>query len=142
MHGALDEPVMHGLASRIDEIYKLAERAKGFVWRLVETPPDSLEPFEVDFPAFRRDHFLYNMSVWESLEDLRAYTLHSDHAELINDRHQWIQRVEGASVACWWIPIGHRPTIAESAERLRLINKLGPTLEAFTLRKSFPKPRE
>ena len=61
--------------------------------------------------------------------------------ELINDRHQWIEKVEGASVACWWIPVGHRPTITESAERLRLINKAGPTPEAFTLRKAFPPPR-
>jgi hypothetical protein len=140
MHGGIEEPVMQGLATRINEIYELAERSKGFVWRLAENPPESLEPLEVDFPGFRRDRILYNMSVWESMEDLRAYTFHSDHADMIRDRHEWIQKVEGASLACWWVPAGYRPTIAESAERLRSVSKMGPTPFAFTMRQAFGPP--
>jgi hypothetical protein len=140
MHGAIDEPVMFGLASRVDEMYLLAERSKGFVWRLpgAESTAGDLEPFEADFPGFRRDRLFYNMSVWESLEDLRDYTFASAHAEMLNDRYQWIDRIEDASVALWWIPAGHRPSIAESAERLRSVQLRGPTPYAFTLRTAFP----
>jgi hypothetical protein len=139
MHGDLDDPVMSGLRDRVEEINQLAEDSKGFIWRLpgAEAPPDALAPFETDFPGFRRDRLFYNMSVWESIEDLREYTFNSAHAELLNERHQWIERIAGASVALWWIPIGHRPTIAESAERLRSIRTKGPTPYAFTLRKTF-----
>ena len=142
MHGALHEPVMSGLASRVDEIYRLAEASPGFVWRLPdsEATHDALSPFETDFPGFHRDRFFYNMSVWESLEDLRNYTLYSAHAELLNERHQWVDSIVGASVALWWIPAGHRPDIAESAERLRSVRDRGPTPHAFTLRKAFPPP--
>lgn len=142
MHGALHEPVMSGLASRVDEIYRLAEESPGFVWRLPdsEAPPDALDPFETDFPGFRRDRFFYNMSVWESLEDLRNYTFYTAHAELLNERHQWVDSIVGASVALWWIPVGHRPDIAESAERLRSVRDHGPTPFAFTIRKAFPPP--
>jgi hypothetical protein len=142
MHGAITEPVMAGLASRIEEIYRLAEDSPGFVWRLpaLETTPAELEPFEADFPGFHRDRFFYNMSVWESLESLRAYTFYSAHAELLNDRHQWVDSVAKASVALWWIPIGHRPTISESAERLRSVRDRGSSPYAFTIRKAFPMP--
>jgi hypothetical protein len=142
MHGSIGEPVMSGLASRMDEINRLAEESKGFVWRLPasEATYEALEAFNTNFPGFRRDRLFYNMSVWESLEALRAYTFGSDHAEMLNDRKQWIDRIEGASVALWWIQIGHRPSVAESAERLRSVQNLGPTPYAFTLRKSFPAP--
>ena len=139
LHAPLDEPSMVGFTSRIEEIYALAEQSKGFVWRLPDpvTSPSALEAFEADFPGFQRNRFLYNMSVWETFEDLRDYTFGTAHAELLNNRREWIERVEGASVALWWVPIGHRPTIAESAERLRHIRKNGPTRYAFTLRKFF-----
>jgi hypothetical protein len=142
MHGALHEPVMSGLASRVDEINRLAEQSRGFVWRLPgsEATPEALQPFEVDFPGFHRDRLFYNMSVWESLEDLRDYTFLSTHAELLNERHQWVDSIVGASVALWWIPVGHRPSIEESAERLRSVRRNGPTAYAFTMRKAFPSP--
>ena len=140
MHGSIDDPVMVGLASRVDEMNRLAEESKGFVWRMPgeDVTSESLRVFEEDFPGFRHDRFFYNMSVWETLEDLRAYTFSSTHAEMLNDRHRWIDRIEGASVALWWIPSHHRPNIAESAERLRSVGKLGATPYGFTLRKSFP----
>jgi Domain of unknown function (DUF3291) len=140
MHGAISEPVMAGLASRMDEINRLAEESPGFVWRLPasEVTLEMLDPFNADFPGFHRDRLFYNLSVWQNLEDLRTYTFHSTHAELLNERHQWVDSIAGASVALWWIPIGHRPTIAESAERLRSVRALGPTPYAFTIRKAFP----
>ena len=142
LHAPMDDPEMAGLADRVDELNLLAEASKGFVWRLPGSQVDhqGLEPFNEDFPGFRRDRLFYNLSVWESVEDLHAYTYASDHTEMLNARKQWLDHVEGTSMALWWIPIGHRPTITESAERLRAIRKLGPTSYAFTLRKPFPPP--
>ena len=34
MHGALQDSLMSGLASRVDENNRLAEETRGFVWRL------------------------------------------------------------------------------------------------------------
>jgi hypothetical protein len=140
MHGTIDEPVMAGLASRIDEINQLAEVSKGFVWRVPESEASfaHLEVFRADFPGFDPARILYNMSVWESVEDLRAYTLHSAHAEMVYQRREWLDSIAGGNVALWWVPIGHRPTVAESADRLQHVRQFGPTPYAFTLRKSFP----
>ncbi|CAM5680203.1 hypothetical protein SAURM35S_00601 [Streptomyces aurantiogriseus] len=40
--------------------------------------------------------------------------------------------------ALWWIPAGHRPTVAEAEARLLHLRAHGPTPYAFTLRTSFP----
>jgi len=140
MHGRIDDPVMFGLASRIDEINRLAEQSRGFIWRIPESETSftHLEVFREDFPGFDPSRFFYNMSVWESLEHLREYTLFSAHAEMIYERRQWLDSIAGANVALWWTPEGHHPSIAESAERLRHMRKFGPTPHAFTLRHSFP----
>jgi len=140
MHAPIDDPVMSGLASRLDEINQLAENSRGFLWRLPNSESSSaqLEPFRADFPGFDAARFFYNMSVWERLEDLREYTLFSAHTEMIFERRQWLDSVAGANVALWWVAAGHRPTISESAERLRHVRQFGPTPYAFTLRSSFP----
>ena len=105
-----------------------------------EATLQALEPFESHFPGFHRDRLFYNMSVWENLEALRAYTFQSAHAELLNERHQWVDSIAGASVALWWIPIGHIPTVEEAKARLRHLAEQGPTAHAFTFRALFPPP--
>jgi hypothetical protein len=142
MHADMSDPVMAGFVRRIDEMNKLAEESKGFVWRIPdsETSFAALEVFRDDYPGFDPSRLLYNMSVWESVEDLRDYTLYTAHAEMIHQRRQWFDSMAGANVALWYVPIGHRPTVAESAARLRSVRTLGPTPESFTLRKSFPPP--
>jgi hypothetical protein len=142
MHGKITDPVMSGLANRIEEINRLAEQSPGFIWRFPTSgiTSETLEPFEAVLPGFQRDQLFYNMSVWETVEDLRAYTFGSAHAEMLNERYQWIDRIAGASVVLWWIPIGGLPTIAESVHRWRELETNGPTPHAFTLRRSFPPP--
>ena len=54
------------------------------------------------------------MSVWESVEDLREYLYRSAHAELLRERHLYAEGFDRPQLALWWIPEGHRPTIAES----------------------------
>ena len=140
MHAPIDDPLMAGLASRMDEINQLAESSRGFVWRIPEGEMtfSHLDPFRPDFPGFDPGRIFYSMSVWESLEALREFTLFSAHAALILGRREWLDSIAGANVALWWIAVGHRPTISESAERLRHVRRFGPSPHAFTLRNAFP----
>jgi hypothetical protein len=45
-----------------------------------------------------------------------------------------------AYLALWWVPAGHRPTVAEAIAKLELLRAKGPTVDAFTFRKAFPPP--
>ena len=43
-------------------------------------------------------------------------------------------------LALWWVPAGTTPTVEEAKRRLGLLERRGPTIEAFTFREPFPPP--
>jgi heme-degrading monooxygenase HmoA len=131
----LDSPRLSGFVSRLDDINALADAMPGFVWRL-QTP-------EGDATALRPyddDRILVNMSVWESLEALQDYVYRTPHAEVMRQRREWFEKMTEAFVALWWIPVDHRPTVAEARERLEHLRAHGPTSRAFTFRQPCPSP--
>jgi hypothetical protein len=133
----LDSPLMAGFMSRLDEINTLAERAKGFVWRLQSDAGDATSIRVFDDPKV-----LINMSVWETPEDLRRFVYRSIHIELIRDREAWFSRLSEQHQAAWWVPAGHHPSAEEGRDRLLRLREQGPSAAAFTLAKPFPQPSE
>jgi hypothetical protein len=133
MREPLDSPRMAGFVARLDEINALADRSPGFVWRLQTDAGNA-----TDLRPFDDDRILLNMSVWETIEALRAYVYESAHREVLRDRHAWFERFEGTYAALWWVPVGHRPSTAEARERLASLADRGPTPCAFTFRDPFP----
>ena len=133
MRGPLDGPVMAGFMARLDDLNALAERSPGFVWRMQGEEGNNtyLRPYE-------DERIIVNMSVWESIDDLRAYVYNTAHAELLKRRREWFDKFESAMLALWWIPAGHIPTVEEAKERLAAIEADGPTPFAFTFRTTFP----
>jgi heme-degrading monooxygenase HmoA len=134
MKAPLDDPSMHGFVSRLAELNALADGSDGFVWRMQDEGGEGntyLRPFD-------DERIIVNMSVWQSLEHLRAYTYGSAHAEVLRQRREWFEKFERAAVVLWWIPIGHVPTIGEAKERLAALDERGPTSFAFTYTASFP----
>jgi hypothetical protein len=81
------------------------------------------------------------MSVWESLEALRTFVYSSHrHLDVMRRRREWFERMGEMHLVLWWVPAGHRPTVAEAEERLTLLRALGPSPDAFTFRRHFPPP--
>ena len=54
-------------------------------------------------------------------------------------RHEWFEKLE-LYMALWWVPAGHRPSVAEGWGKVETLRRLGPTAEAFTFRQPFPAP--
>lgn len=134
MVAPLESDTMAGFVARLDEINALADRSPGFVWRLQDgDDATSLRPFD-------DDRILVNMSVWESVDALRAYVYSSAHKDVLKQRQQWFSRFEGAFMALWWIPDGHTPTVDEAKMRLAHLETNGPTPFAFTFKAAFPSP--
>ncbi len=129
----LDDPAMAGFVARLDEINALADRSPGFVWRLQGTEGNAtyLRPYD-------DDRILFNMSVWRTLDDLRNYVYHTAHAEVLRKRQDWFEKIDGAAVALWWVPVGHVPSVQEAKDRLQRLAERGPTPLAFTFRSPFP----
>ena len=57
-------------------------------------------------------------------------------------RRAWFHRMADPYMTLWWVPAGTIPTVAQAAERLDLLARLGPTADAFTFRAPFPEPAE
>jgi heme-degrading monooxygenase HmoA len=130
----MDGPVMAGFKAALEPINELADSAPGFVWRLQTEDGDATA-----IRPFQDERMMVNMSVWESLSDLRAFVYTSSHTAVMRRRKQWFEKLE-AYLVLWWVPAGHEPTIEEAKERLEHLRAHGPTLYAFTFRASFPRP--
>jgi hypothetical protein len=96
------------------------------------------------FRVFDSDTTLVNMSVWESIETLRAfaYGMHADgaHKRVMRRRAEWFVPSDAPILALWWVEAGHIPDLVEAEERLTHLRENGPTERAFTFRQSFPPP--
>ncbi len=133
--GPMDSPVMADFAAGLARINALADASAGFVWRLQSEEGDatSIRPFE-------NESLLVNMSVWRDVESLHEYVYGSAHVELMRRRREWFERMPEAFLVLWWVPAGHRPTIAEALAKLEHLRAHGPTAQAFTFRQAFPQP--
>jgi hypothetical protein len=131
----VDTPTIAGFVELLGPINALAEASPGFRWRLVGDGDDA-----TDIRVFDDDLMIINLTVWESLESLRAFAYESRHVDVLRRRREWFEKLVEATLVLWWIPAGHRPTPAEAIDRLERLRELGPTHEAFTFRASFDPP--
>jgi hypothetical protein len=133
MRASLDSPELAGFVARLDEINALADRSPGFVWRLQTEAGNAtyLRPYDDDL-------ILFNMSVWERLESLRAYVYASSHRELLQMRRDWFVPLGGPPLALWWVPAGHQPSVDEGKKRLAHLAEHGPSPFAFSFKETFP----
>jgi hypothetical protein len=135
MRAPLKDPRMESFVAQLEPINALAEASPGFVWRLQTDEGDATA-----IRAFEDERILINLSVWESIEDLHRYVYRSAHAGPLRDKRQWFEPLGAPHLVLWWVPEAHRPTPAEARERLELLQRHGPTPEAFTFQRPFPRP--
>jgi hypothetical protein len=132
MVAPLDDPAMAAFVDQLEYINSVADRSPGFVWRLQTEEGDATA-----VRAFEDDRILFNMSVWEDLESLYEYTYRSDHLGPLRDRRTWFERLERAHLVLWWVPAGHRPTVAEAKARFDRLDRDGPGPKAFTFKRAY-----
>ena len=131
----LDTPLLAQFVAQLDPVNDRADAADGFVWRLQTEDGDATA-----IRGFDDDRVVVNMSVWESLQDLRAFVYEDPaHLAVMRRRREWFERIE-VFMVLWWVPAGQRPTVAEAEARLGLLRAVGPSPEAFTFRRHFPAP--
>ncbi|WP_151478149.1 DUF3291 domain-containing protein [Streptomyces albicerus] len=129
----LDSPQLKDFVDALDPVNAVADAADGFVWRLQSDSGDA-----TDIAVFGDDWLIINMSVWRDTNALTAFMYQGQHRELLARRREWFERIQEAMATLWWVPAGHRPTVAEAEERLLHLRAHGATPYAFTLRTPFP----
>ena len=128
----LDHPHIKDFVDNLDRINKLAERSPGFIWRLQGDSGNS-----TDIQAYDNPLIIINMTVWESLEDLREFVFQSAHVEFLRRRREWFEPMEGPYQVLWWVPRDHVPSIQEGKIRLSHLQKHGDTVFAFGFNRPF-----
>ena len=130
-----DDSRMSTFFEQLNDINALADSSLGFVWRLQSESGNATDIQVGDDPLL-----IVNMSVWESVEALYDFAYKSAHRTVLADRKKWFKRPDEAYQVLWWVPAFHRPSVDEGMERLRLLQNLGPSPEAFTFKFKFPPP--
>jgi hypothetical protein len=129
---ALDDPLMAEFMANLERINGLGDTSPGFVWRLQGEGGDATgleQPFGPDI--------IVNLTVWADLASLRAFAFKSEHAQFLRRRTQWFGELGGPHLVLWWVPAGHRPSLAEAKVRLDLLAAEGPTAAALVFSSAF-----
>ncbi len=135
MLGLIEDPVMAGFVERLEPLNALADASPGFVWRYQTDEGDATE-----VRVFNDELILFNMSVWESVEALENFVYRSNHVEALQKKAEWFEHASRATLALWWIEIGHVPSVEQAKDRFDVLWRDGPSAEAFTFRDRFPAP--
>jgi hypothetical protein len=135
MLAPLDDPIMAGFVSRLEDINALADRSPGFVWRLQTDGGDA-----TSIRVYDDSSIIINMSVWESLEALNVFVYRTAHQGVMRHRREWFERYDSPYLALWWIPAGHFPSPAEGKLVLEHLRANGRSPRAFTFSRPFAPP--
>ncbi len=131
----IDDPIMKEFVDNLDNVNELAERSKGFVWRLKDEDNDA-----TSFNPYNNEQIIINVSVWDSVEDLGNYVFKTFHSDFLKRRKEWFHTYGKVHTAMWWIPAGQFPTVKEAVKKLDDLQKNGASQEVFNFRHKFPKP--
>lgn len=131
---AMDDDRMHGFTSRIDAVNSLADRADGFVWRLID---DTDMGGALSLRPFPNPNMLVNMSVWDDVPSLYDFVYKTVHTKVMDGKPAWFSHLKGHNTVMWWVPTGHIPTLAEAKEKLALLDDIGPSKDAFSFKQIF-----
>jgi hypothetical protein len=123
----LDHPIMKDFVDLADQIDEIATNSAGFISQ--PTPPDAGSVF--------KDPALLNLSVWESVENLRNFTFSGEHSAALERRTEWFTQEQPINYVLYWEVAGHTPLEREVMQRLTHLREHGPTPYAFTFNEPF-----
>ncbi|MEW7277378.1 DUF3291 domain-containing protein [Aquimarina sp. 2201CG1-2-11] len=130
----LDSPMIKEFKSFLAPVNLLAEESPGFIWRLKDTDGQSATNIET---PYKDDLIFINLSVWDNLQNLESYIYHTVHSYFLKNRNKWGVNMKENQSVLWWIPKGEKPTAFQGKERLDLLNKIGPSANAFSFREKY-----
>ncbi|WP_146588961.1 DUF3291 domain-containing protein [Puniceibacterium confluentis] len=124
-----DDPRVADFMGALDRINGLGKRMPGFVWMMEGSGAPGTGNTDAKLEGDPR--FVSNLTVWETVETLEAFVWDTVHRQFYNRRAEWFEVLDKMHFVMWWVPVGHRPTLAEALEKLALRDAQGDTDAAF-----------
>lgn len=124
---ALDSPKLAEFMENLDRINALAEASPGFIWRLKDDSGNATA-----IPILQDPKAVLNVSVWQSVDDLYAFSFQTDHQAFVKRRREWFQPSKKITMALWSLEDSKTmPTVDEAFARLTHLQVNGPSSFAF-----------
>jgi hypothetical protein len=113
----------------LDAVNAVGKRSPGFVWMMAGSGEPGTGNTEAKIGGDPR--YVSNLTVWEDVESLEAFVWTTVHRQFYARRAEWFEVLGDQHFVMWWVPAGHRPTLAEALERLDDYRENGPSERAF-----------
>ena len=126
----IDHPQIADFVNQLDEINAVAEKSKGFVWRLKDEDSNDATSLNV----FNDPSIIVNMSVWKDVVSLKDYVYNSDHVKVFIRRKEWFEKPTKAHMVLWWVKNGVFPTPEDGKKRLEHLQEFGSSKFAFSFK--------
>jgi Domain of unknown function (DUF3291) len=129
---APSDPRVAGFVDNISKVNSVAERSKGYVWRLAEET--SLVAQEGYGGEDGDPKVVFSLSVWESLDDFELFVHKTVHATFLRRRQEWFEPWNGPNYVIW--DFRGRPPVSreEGWSKLKLLADHGPSELAYDLK--------
>lgn len=153
MKAPYGDPEVRGFEALTPAVFRQAENAEGFIDRAREIDDAlALTNFERDWGAWgpfavprfydgghetATDTRASTISLWRSIEAVRAFAYGGLHQRALHQRKKWFREPEWPTYAIWWVADDHIPTWTEASRRLESLHDEGPTPFAFDFRTPF-----
>ena len=131
----MDDIGMKDFNDAIDKVNLEAEASQGFVWRLQDDSGNA-----TNIKIYDNASMLVNLSVWESVEDLKNYIYNGDHLKVFTRRKEWFVPMKTAHMVMWYVKARDIPTAEEGKAKLDFLVTNGPSAKAFGFRHIYEAP--
>ncbi len=111
----------------LDRINGLGKRMPGFVWMMEGAAGAGNTEAKIDGDP----RYVPNLTVWETAAQLETFVFKTLHAKFMERRAEWFEALETMHFVMWWVPDGHKPTLAEALAKLAQLQSNGETPAAF-----------
>lgn len=108
----------------------LAEKSPGFVWRMTDEEMEA-EQLDAHGSFDGNPRTASTLSVWENVESFEHFVWNTIHKRFYAKRAEWFEPEASSNFVMWWVPVGHRPGIAEAMERFNHLREHGDSDQAF-----------
>lgn len=124
-----EDPRVADFMAALDKVNGLGKRMPGFVWMMEGSgePGTGNTEAKIDGDA----QYVSNLTVWENVQALEAFVWTTVHRAFYERRAEWFEVLGKMHFVMWWVPQGHRPTLAEALARLDHLREHGDSDHAF-----------
>ena len=127
LRGTTDDPIVAEFMENLDRINGLGKRMPGFVWMMEGAAGAGNTEAKSDGDP----RYVPNLTVWETAAQLETFVFKTLHAKFMERRAEWFEALETMHFVMWWVPDGHKPTLAEALAKLAQLQSNGETPAAF-----------